>query len=482
MSKHRIPVLIILTFLLTLSAFSSWPQDSLPKHAPQVLPGVEPEMLTPEYWIDIQEDADKIVMTPLEIERFNEKVRNKQVTPVDYYGKPDPLMDLNDMITKLGLVMNPILPLELPDTEQGSILRERLISNIDFLFSPMDLWGSKEFYDGRNAIYNDEMKQKLVDAMNIDAVPDVNTRRFGIIVNHANLRYYPTEVPGYHNTVSELDRFQGGALLIGMPVAILHQSVDGEFLFVETPVSRGWVLACDIAISDREAIKKLTDDENFLMATGDKVPVYGDPQYTNFARNLFFSAAMPLIKYDNTGYVVKMPYRKPDGVLGVTNGYIKHDADVHIGYLPYTKRNVIIQMFKLLDTPYGWEDQNDKRDCCGTMWVLLRCFGITTGRFPQFILKASDHQVYIDPGLSTEKKIEEVSKIEPVITMAGSSGHIVLYLGKARNGKLYFIHQAGWGYKDENGEQLIVNRVSVNEATHSWYHINQAKVFTTFKL
>ena len=81
--------------------------------------------------------------------------------------------------------------------------------------------------------------------------------------------------------------------------------------------------------------------------------------------------------------------------------------------------------------------------------------------------------------LDSEEKMEEAAKLEPVITMAGSSGHIVLYLGKAHNGKLYFMHQCGWGYDEDNGQHFIVNRVTVNSAEHKWYDINEPKVFTT---
>jgi len=296
------------------------------------------------------------------------------------------------------------------------------------------------------------------------------------------VRQYPTSVPGYHNTSSRLDRFQLTDLCTGNPVAVLHESVDGDYLFVECPLARGWIAARDIAIADRNTIRSLTEDKNFLMAAVHRVPVYGDAGHKNFARYFYFSATMPLISHDSSGYRVKMPCRKSDGSLGVDTGYIKPDADVHIGYLPYTKRNVLIQIFKLLNTPYGWHGQDNKRDCAGTMRVLLRCFGIKVGKNPAFILSASDHQYRMDPGLSTEDKMTEASKLEPVITMAGNSGHIVLFLGKARNGKLYYIHQVGWGYKDDNGIQRIVGRVTVNCAEHSFYSIHGPNVFTTMRM
>jgi len=466
-------------FLIFFTSSSS-PEDLPPCHAPNTLPGVEPGMLTPEYWISLQNDPDRVIMTSEEIVRFNEKIRKKKVVFRDLYGKPNPL---KNPITKLmgdNLFMNPLLPLDIPGIFPGESLRVWLECNIEQLYHPGKLWGSRGYYDNRNVIYNDDMKNEIVDDMNFDCIPDVITSRFGIIVNRADMRYFPTPVPGYNDTITRTDRFQGGALYTGMPVAVHHESVDGDYLFVISPVSRGWVAACDVAMGDRKKIRKLTEDTHFLMATTEKVPVYGNPSYRNFTRYLYFSATLPLIKHDNEGYTVKMPYRKPDGSCGVADGYIKPDADVHIGYLPYTKRNVLNQIFKLLNQPYGWEDMDNKRDCCGTMWTLLRCFGIKTGRVPRYILNASENIVYIDPGLSSEEKMSKVANIEPVTTMAGASGHIVLYLGKAHNGKLYFMHQAGWGYKDNNGNHLVVNRLSINAADHSWYGINSPKVFTTF--
>lgn len=473
MKTTMLKVVIAVSLFLFFSV-QSWSDESKPRHAPDALPGVEPQMLTPGYWIALQPDADEVIMIPYEIERFNEKVRNKKVVFRARFGKTDPLEKDFARAEVKGLIMNPLLPLDLPDTLPGDRLRDMLRRNIEWLYS-------RDFYDGRNAIYNESMRQEIVDKMNVNGIPDVITRRFGIIVNHANVRFYPTSVPGYSDTKWELDFFQATGICLGNPVTVLHQSVDGDFFYVESPIARGWISVKDIALADRESIRKLTEEKNFLMATGDKIPVYGDSSFRNFARYFYFSATMPLIRHDRTAYSVKMPFRKPDGSLGISNGYVKPDADVNIGYLPYTKRNVITQFFKLLNKPYGWGDQDNKRSCAGTQRVLIACFGIKTGRHPSFLLSASDHQTYINPGLSTEDKTKEVSKIEPIVTLAGTPGHIVLYLGKAHNGKLYFMHQAGWGYEDENGDHLIVNRTTVNSVEHKWYDISRPRVFTTFR-
>ncbi len=462
-------LITVLTVLTTLC----WAQGKKPIHAPDALPGVEPEMLSPDYWIALNSDADKVIMTPEEIEEFNEKNRTRKVDFNDYYGKTNPLKrDFELSITK-GPVMNLIMPLDLPPRLPGTSLEEKLKKNIEWLYS-------RDFYDGRNAIYTDSMRQKIVDAMNLEDIPDEIIRRFGIVVKRADVRHYPTSVPGYSETQWELDMFQATALYLGNPVAVIHQSADGAFLYIESPVSRGWVTAEKIAFAPKEEIREITEDKNFLMATADKVPIFGDPGFYSFSKYFYCSATLPLVVKNKSLYVVKLPYRQPDSKLGVTEAYVKPDADVHIGYLPYTKSIVLLQIFKFLNLPYGWADQQNKRDCSGTQRVLLRCFGIKTGRHPSFILSSSDHRYFINPDLSTEEKKAEIAKLDPVITLAGNSGHIVLYLGKARNGQQYFMHQGGWGY-DEDDQHFIVNRVSINSFDHRWYSVNSPNVFTTFK-
>lgn len=463
----------LITVLVVLASLA-WAQENKPKHAPNALPDVYPEMLLPDYWIALNSDAYKVIMTPEEIEEFNEINRERRVIFRDYYGKPDPLERGFEMTLMKGPVMNLLKPLELPDRLPGDSLRVRLNNNIEWLYS-------RDFYDGRNAIYNDSMRQEIVDAMNLDGIPDEIIRRLGIVVKRADVRHYPTAVPGYSETKWELDMFQATALYLGNPVSVIHQSADGAFLYVESPVSRGWIAAENVAFAKKEEIGKITGYKDFLMVTANKVPVYGDPGFSNFSRYFYYSATLPLLTKNKSFYVVKLPYRQPDGKLCIKEAYVKPDADVHIGYLPYTKHNVLVQFFKFLNQPYGWADQQNKRDCSGTLRVLLRCFGIKTGRSPSFILSSSDHQYYINPNLSIEEKKTEIAKLEPVITLAGNSGHIVLYLGKARNGQQYFMHQAGWGYDDENGEHFIVNRVSINSFDHNWYDVNRPNVFTTFK-
>ena len=82
MLRCKSMALLFLAFLLCgvySPLFAQEKQKPKPLHAPNALPGVEQEMLAPDYWIALQPDADKVIMTPAEIEKFNEKNRARKI-------------------------------------------------------------------------------------------------------------------------------------------------------------------------------------------------------------------------------------------------------------------------------------------------------------------------------------------------------------------------------------------------------------------
>jgi len=468
---------IVLVTCLAVTAGAQNRGNDKPKslHAPAALPGVEPQMLTPEYWISLHPDADTVIMTPAQIKAWNARVRTKKVDLSEKNGNRNPLVSNFNFKRQVGLFMNPILPLEQPATVPGDSLKAWINVNVE--------WArDRDLYDGRNVLYNKEMIDDLVKSMNLEAIPRTITRRFGVIVARGDIRLFPTHIPGYTELQYEMDNFQNTSIYMTVPVTILHESLDGDYYFVESPIARGWISAETVAIGTPAEVRKVTATDNILLATANKVAIYGDYNCTAFRQYIYLSGYMPFVKKTDKAYVVKLPERKQDGTLGVIDAYLKPDADVHIGFLPYTKGNAVTQIFKLLGQPYGWADQLKNRDCSGTVRVMFRCFGLTMGRWPNFeLLAPPDKNIhYIDRSLTEEEKLAEAGKLDPFITVAGSGGHSTIWLGKAANGKYYFIHQGGWGY-DEGDQHYYVNRVAINEATHAMYNIRSATVFSTIK-
>ena len=90
-------------------------------------------------------------------------------------------------------------------------------------------------------------------------VPGLEARRFNrpraaITVRVTDLRAAPTMKPRFSQVHGAgkgwpFDLFQQSALPVGLPLAVVHQSRDGAWLFVESSVSWGWVRAEDVAFT-----------------------------------------------------------------------------------------------------------------------------------------------------------------------------------------------------------------------------------------
>jgi len=95
------------------------------------------------------------------------------------------------------------------------------------------------------------------------------------------------------------------------------------------------------------------------------------------------------------------------------------------------------------------------------MRTVLKTFGIFTPRWTTHELHYTDHVAIFPRGTPKEDKYRHMSTCEPGITLCGSGGHIVMYLGEV-DGVYYVIHSNGYSYSDEENEYRVA-RVSVND-------------------
>jgi len=272
----------------------------------------------------------------------------------------------------------------------------------------------------------------------------------------------PTELPMSGRSGGWLDECQSGMVDYAQPVAILHMSKDRDWYYVRSEISFVWVPADHVAFGNPREIGDYVSSRDFIVATTHKVPIYGDPNFRFFIVDFYMGARVKLVEKSSKGYKVSYAYRKPDGSFGTADGWVKPDARVSVGYQPFTQRNIINTVFTMLYRPYGWADSWNERDCCGMTRVVLRTFGIFTGRWTTHQLHASDHVVMFPRKAPKEEKYKYLQGCEGGICLAGDGGHIVMYLGEV-DGRYYVIHSSGYSYTDEDGKRQNVNRVNVND-------------------
>jgi len=455
--KKRVLAAMMMFLLLASASFAQRrPQQEADwDNAPKVVPRTTEEMQTPAFWINlIDGDPDKVVMTPDQIRTMNARNRSNPKPIKDINGDDyniDSVISGRDRIGVVFAVENPLTMKSFP----GDSLRARLETVKDNLLR-------RNFYDRRQMHYDDDMKQELVDGMNMNDIPNVIMPTYGITVKHTLNRIYPTNAPGYGSARSWLDNFQSTSIDVAMPVAILHSSADGDWLYVRSEISFGWIPAENVAVSSARQIADYLAEKDIVVALGYKVPVYTDYNFKSYITDLFIGSSYQLVKKTSTGYQVKLPFRSADGSLTVVDGWIKPDAKVSVGYQPFTQRNVINTMFNLLYRPYGWADSNHEFDCCGSIRVVLRTFGIKTGRWTSYELHSTDHVIAFPRDTDSKKKYELLKGHPGGITLVGNAGHICMYLGEV-DGNHYVIHQGGYSYRVDD-KTFHFRRVNVNDA------------------
>ncbi len=376
------------------------------------------DMLTNDYVETIPEHAkvyiekleeNSILLSTKEIQDYNEKIKEKT----------DKIYDLS----------------------KESFTKEEIQSWIESYKLP----SSQKYHQGKRI--TDTMREEILENRNLDAIEEEPKVQKGIVVRRTNLKSFPTEIHFYSQpSDTNFDSLQETEVRVNELVLLLHESKDQEWVFVMTKTYVGWLKQEDVVQATEEDIAFFLDAPIFGVITEPMVKVEDTL--------LDMSVKIPCIGKTKDGYRCILP-NKENGKLEKKE-WILSNNQIHIGYLPYTKRNVYIQAFKYEGMPYRWGGMDDGVDCSSFVSNVYRTFGF---EFPR---NTADQHTSVGEILSLENKtIEEKKQIllhqEP--NLLYQEGHVLIYLGQ-KDGKDYVIDASG------NSEVL---KVAEEELTRSNY-------------
>jgi len=444
-------LLMLFTMLMTVDAAAQEVAN-----APLVVPNTTEAMQHAEFWIGRIANPDRVLLTPAQIADINARNRALPAPVTDINGAPHSIADVLESKNVIGLQFNVVDPLVMR-TFPGDSLRTRFRIARDFL-------ERRTYYDRREKVWDDFMKSQLYATVNEASVPASITPRYGILVRRVMSRAFPTDEPGYTNRGGWLDEFQGGSFDASAPVAVLHASPAGDWLYVRADTGFGWIHADAVAFATPAAIRGYLESSDFVIGLDYKVPVYGNAGFTTFMTDLYLGSRVNLVERTTRGYHVAAPYRAPDGSFATVDGWIKPDARVSMGYQLFTQRNMLTTAFNMLYQPYCWADADFGFDCCGMQRAVLRTCAIITGRWTSFILFGSPN-IAAFPARNTpaEVKHTQLAGRPAGATFVGDPGHISMYIGEV-DGRYYVIHQGGYSYRTEDDTEMLFRRVNVNDS------------------
>ncbi len=280
-------------------------------------------------------------------------------------------------------------------------------------------------YDG-SFIYTKENIQDILDNRNLDNI-NSNIRK-GIIVARTNLRSLPTNKNFYsQKNLKDFDRLQETEVYVNTPVVILHESLDHNWSFVITPTYKGWVMSKDIALAKEEDLNYFQNNPSFVVITDFQVKVDNT--------SLDMGVKLSYLGVEENGYKVAIPVKDEFGQVSPKEVILAR-SKAHIGYLPFTKKNIIIEAFKYENVPYSWGGYNEGIDCSSYIANIFKTFGFIFPRNTSDQKNSVGTITYLSH-LSLQEKLDVID--DEYLSILYRIGHVMLYLGKINNVN-YIIH------------------------------------------
>jgi cell wall-associated NlpC family hydrolase len=432
----------LLALLLAAQPLHARDQVSTLPVPPSGVLGVGEAQLTPAFWIGLQPQPDRAILSRAQIEAQNAKL----------FAQDKSMHELD----------------KLPATLTGAQVR----GWIEDLADPP----SKPLYDVDGKPVPQAKLKQIVDARALDAIPASQKTRFGLVVRRAALRTFPTTLRVFsHPGDTDIDRFQETAEFPGTPVVIAHASPDGRWLFVVSPRYAAWTEAKNIAEGSRDAVLGYADKTPYRIVTGAKV-------YTVYTREapavsqveLDMGTRVPVLtdlppdqavngQTPYAAHVIELPVRKADGSLAFSPALIQKNADTASDYLPLTPRNLITQAFKFLGERYGWGHAYDGRDCSGFVSDVYRSMGLEMPRNTSSQGVSPAFAKHTFTGSSSHEERLQAAHALQLGDLVYIPGHVMMSLGQWK-GQPWVIHDVlGMSYRKADGStaRVTLNAVSV---------------------
>ncbi len=283
----------------------------------------------------------------------------------------------------------------------------------------------------------------LLDNLNLEAIQPSNNEQFGLITQRSALRTFPSDLRAFSAIAdTDIDRFQESALFPGAPVAVLHQSRDSKWLFVQSELYAAWVKADAVAMASRETVLAYSNKTPRLVITGADVRTAfspNAPEVSGLALDMGISvpvrkdwpSTMPVNGQGTlASHVIELPVRNGLGLLHIVPVLVARAADTQQEYLSATKANIIRQSFKFMGERYGWGHDYGTRDCSGFVSEVYRSMGIILPRNTgdQAKSQAFDRESF-DAMLSHEQRIKQLKQLR-IGDLIYIPGHVMLVIGK----------------------------------------------------
>jgi hypothetical protein len=419
--------------------------------------GVEVEQLDPQYWIQRQAHADRVVLDAAAIAEQNARLHARD-------------RSLHDLAT---------LP--------AALTREQVAAWLQ----PLSARPDKPLYDVEGQPIATATLDAVIDNASPGTIPAQQDTRYGLVVHRADLRTFPTALRVFTaKDDHDIDRFQESALFPGDPVAIVHESRDGAWWFVVNTRYAAWIEKRWVAEGAKDAVLGYARKTPYRIVTGAKVRTLFTPEEPAVSElQLDMGVRVPLLaewpqdqpvngQHAYTSYVIELPVRNRDGALRFAPALLPRREPSSADYLALTRRNLTGQSFRFLGERYGWGHDYNGRDCSGFVSEIYRSMGVELPRNTgdQAVSPALNRIVFKETD-DRAKRLAIVHELQ-VGDLVYIPGHVMMVIGQV-DGEPYVIHDTAglsWRSGDGTAVRAKTNGVTVSPLTPLMFDDTQTYV------
>ncbi len=408
--------------------------------------GIERAQLDPAWWVARQPAPDRMILDAQAIAAQNAK-----------------LMQVDGSMHDLA---------ELPKT----LDRARIAGWVEGLSKRP----TRALYDASGQPVAASDLDAIVANVNASAIPASQDTRYGLVVHRADLRTFPTRTRVFSSIDDhDIDRFQESGLFPGDPVAIVHESRDGQWWFVVNTRYAAWIEKKYVAQGTAQQVLEYGKKTPFRIVTGARATTVYTPEEPAVSELVLdMGVRVPVLpdwpignavngQHGYTSHVIELPVRNDDGSLRFAPALLPRREPTSDAPLPLTARNLIQQGFKFLGERYGWGHSYNARDCSGFVSEIYRSMGVQLPR------NTSDQAV--SPALNRiafnekdgrDKRMAIVRELQ-VGDLVYIPGHVMMVIGQV-DGEPYVIHDTtGLSFAGPDGQTIRAktNGVTVSPLT-----------------
>lgn len=423
---------LVMGIALGLAAWGAFASCPVPVQAAAASIAISGERATANYWTSRDPAGEQIMLNPAEIETINASMRQKSASIIDLAHYPTQI--------------------------SGALLKQKISAAMQF-FESDDL---PEEYKG-GALLTIADFRRVKDNCALKQIPATQAVRYALTTQRLNLRLLP-ETDGWFESPNDTryDDLQGTAVDPAEPVAVLWESLDKKFVFVEMRNYAGWIDAGHLAYVERDKWLTYVTPKNFLVVTANQKRVHVGGAWSVLFQ---MGSRIPLKSGElnaNGRFTALIPV-DVNGVLNEAAVEIAPDNTVHQGWLPCTKNNFVRQAFRFLGDEYGWGGMNDSVDCSSFVADVYRTMGIELPR-------DADQQELAMPKLTkleghpTTDRWQKVRQAMPG-SLLFKPGHVMMYLGEDTANVPLVIHAASSYFTFDGGvgQKHYIRRVLVSD-------------------